>query len=81
VIAQVERPGTQLHTGWAHVPAPEIAKAYWKLPADAKFVDTLKCMVRTVLPLFCPSCLLKTDSPSLCSVNVRSSRTRRTTAT
>jgi hypothetical protein len=46
VIAQVERPGTQLHAGWAHVPAPEIAKAYWKLPADAKFVDTLKCMVR-----------------------------------
>ena len=48
VIAQVERPGTQLHTGWAHVDSPDIAKAYWKLPADAKFVDTLKCMVSTL---------------------------------
>ena len=50
VIAQVERPGTQLHTGWAHVDSPDIAKAYWKLPADAKFVDTLKCMV-SILPI------------------------------
>ena len=33
-----------MHAGWAHVPAPDIAKAYWKLPADAMFVDTLKCM-------------------------------------
>lgn len=48
MIAQVERPGTQLHTGWAHVDSPDIAKAYWKLPADAKFVDTLKCMVSTL---------------------------------
>ena len=47
MIAQVEQPGTQLHTGWAHIPAPDVAKAYWKLPPDAMFVDTLKCMVST----------------------------------
>jgi hypothetical protein len=46
VIAQAERPGTQLHSAWSQLPAPEVAKAYWKLPADATFVDTLKCMVR-----------------------------------
>jgi hypothetical protein len=50
VIAQVERPGTQLNAGWAHIEAPAIAKAYWKLPKDAMWVDTLKCMVSTLFP-------------------------------
>jgi hypothetical protein len=45
VIEQVQRPGSELHKGWAHLPAPEIAIAYWRLPKDAMFVDTLKCMV------------------------------------
>lgn len=78
MIAQVERPGTQLHAGWAHVPAPEIAKSYWKLPADAKFVDTLKCMVRCVRAEITAVC---SQSNPLYSLFVRSSRTRRTTAT
>ncbi len=45
VIEQVNRPGTPLHEGWANLAAPDMAIAYWKLPQDAKFVDTLKCMV------------------------------------
>jgi hypothetical protein len=44
VIHQVQTPGTPLHEGWSNLPAPNIAKSYWKLPEDAKFVDTLKCM-------------------------------------
>jgi ubiquinol oxidase len=48
-IAQVERPGTPLHTGWAHLEAPDVAKAYWKLPKDAKWVEAMKCMVRMAL--------------------------------
>jgi hypothetical protein len=62
VIAQVERPGTELHTGWAHLPAPQIAKSYWRLPDNATFADTLKCMV-SVCPVFllsphCVHCIL-----------------------
>ena len=45
VIEQVQRPGTDLNEKWASLPAPDIAIAYWKLPADASFLDTLKCMV------------------------------------
>eukprot|EP01038_Epipyxis_sp_PR26KG_P005499 gene5499-7613_t len=44
VIEQVETPGTQLHEGWSKLPAPEIAISYWKLPNNATFADTLKCM-------------------------------------
>ena len=46
IIRHVETPGTNLHTAWSELDAPTIAKAYWKLPNDAKFVEALKCMVR-----------------------------------
>mmetsp|Transcript_91104 Transcript_91104/g.208855 ORF Transcript_91104/g.208855 Transcript_91104/m.208855 type:complete len:344 (-) Transcript_91104:423-1454(-) len=44
VIHQVETPGTPLHGAWSDVDAPEIARTYWKLSDDAKWVDVLKCM-------------------------------------
>jgi hypothetical protein len=44
IIDHCERPGTLLHTAWKDVPAPEIAKAYWKLHDNAMLVDALKCM-------------------------------------
>lgn len=44
VIRQVETPGTELHEKWHELPAPDIAKSYWRLPEDAMFIDTLKCM-------------------------------------
>ena len=46
VIAHAETPGTKIHTAWNGIPAPAIAKGYWKLSNDATFIDTLKCMVR-----------------------------------
>merc|ERR1712224_225700 len=44
IIRQVETPGTPLHGAWAELPAPQVAKGYWKLSDDAKWVDALKCM-------------------------------------
>jgi hypothetical protein len=44
IIHQVETPGTPLHDAWSHLPAPNIAKTYWKLSDDAMWVDALKCM-------------------------------------
>lgn len=44
IISQVETPGTPLHAAWAELPAPDIARSYWKLSPDALWVDTLKCM-------------------------------------
>jgi hypothetical protein len=44
IITHVEQPGTDLHKAWAHLPAPDIAKGYWHLDDDAKWVDALKCM-------------------------------------
>lgn len=44
IIHQVETPGTPLNLEWSHLPAPNIAKTYWKLSDDAKWVDVLKCM-------------------------------------
>jgi len=44
IITHTEQPGTQLHTAWSDLPAPEIAKGYWKLSDDAKWVDALKCI-------------------------------------
>ena len=46
VIKKVETPGTHLHEGWGPLPAPDMAIGYWRLPQEAKWVDTLKCMVR-----------------------------------
>jgi len=37
-------PPPDLHKAWAHLDAPDIAKGYWHLSDDAKWVDTLKCM-------------------------------------
>eukprot|EP00419_Tripos_fusus_P023060 CAMPEP_0172727794 /NCGR_PEP_ID=MMETSP1074-20121228/91876_1 /TAXON_ID=2916 /ORGANISM="Ceratium fusus, Strain PA161109" /LENGTH=358 /DNA_ID=CAMNT_0013554975 /DNA_START=49 /DNA_END=1122 /DNA_ORIENTATION=- len=44
IIHQVETPGTALHKAWADLPAPALAKTYWKLHEDAMWVDCLKCM-------------------------------------
>ncbi len=49
IIEHIETPGTNLHKAWAHLAAPAMAKEYYKLPSDAKWVDTLKCMVRSVV--------------------------------
>ena len=49
IIRHVETPGTHLHGAWSELPAPDIAKGYWKLDKDAKFVEALKCMVRFLL--------------------------------
>jgi hypothetical protein len=43
-LKQVETPGTELHEAWAHLPAPVFAISYWRLPSDATFGDTLRCM-------------------------------------
>jgi hypothetical protein len=52
IISQTDKPGTHLHAAWNDLPAPAIAKGYWKLPQDAKWVDTLKCMVRGSIPCY-----------------------------
>ena len=44
VIIQTETPGTPLFEEWSELPAPAIAKGYWKLHDDALWVDALKCM-------------------------------------
>lgn len=46
VIQHAETPGTKLHAAWSPIPAPPLAIGYWRLPADATWIDTLKCMVR-----------------------------------
>ena len=48
VIAHAETPGTKLYEAWHNLPAPAIAKGYWKLSNDATWIDTLKCMVVNV---------------------------------
>lgn len=37
-------PYIALHDSWADLDAPDIAKVYWKLSTDAKWVHALKCM-------------------------------------
>lgn len=44
VIKQIDVPGTHLHREWADLQAPAIAKGYWKLNDDAKWVEALRCM-------------------------------------
>lgn len=67
IIRQVETPGTPLHKAWAEMPAPQVAKGYWKLSEDAKWVDALKCMFadesnhRDVNHTFA---MMETDDPS-----------------
>jgi hypothetical protein len=53
IISHIETPGTKLNEAWRDLPAPAIAKGYWKLSNDAKWVDALRCMVKIfTLPLF-----------------------------
>lgn len=42
VLHTMQTPGTQLHTAWKDIPAPEIARNYWKLNDDAMFVDVIR---------------------------------------
>jgi hypothetical protein len=44
IITHIETPGTDLHSAWSQLPAPEIAVGYWRLDDDAKWVDVLKCI-------------------------------------
>lgn len=44
IIEHVQQPGTHLHEAWSKLPAPDIAKGYWKQAPDATFCDTLMCM-------------------------------------
>ncbi|CAJ1429748.1 unnamed protein product [Effrenium voratum] len=44
IIHQVETEGTPLNDAWSQLPAPGLAKAYWKLPEEAMWIDALKCM-------------------------------------
>lgn len=44
IITHLETPGTQLHAEWSELPAPEIAKGYWKLREEAKWLDALRCI-------------------------------------
>jgi len=41
IIKQCDTPGTHLNKDWAKLPAPDIAKAYWRLQPDATWRETL----------------------------------------
>ena len=45
IVTHVDTPGTHLHGAWSELSSPALAIGYWRLPPDAKFVDTLKCML------------------------------------
>ena len=45
VIKHIETPGTKLNAAWATLPAPEMAIGYYHLHSEAKWVDSLKCMM------------------------------------
>jgi len=45
IVTTAQTPGTRLHTVWHDVPAPEVAREYWRLPDDASWVDCLKRML------------------------------------
>lgn len=42
VVHHVQTPGSKLHNAWSVLPAPEIARNYWRLPGNAMFVDVLR---------------------------------------
>jgi hypothetical protein len=44
VITQIETPGTPLNLEWSELEAPSMAKSYWRLNPEAKWVDVLKCI-------------------------------------
>ena len=45
IIENIQKKDTNLYNEWRDLPAPDIAKGYWKLDKDAKWVDALMCMV------------------------------------
>ena len=45
LVEKTTTPGTKLHDEWHGLAAPGIAKAYWKLHDDAKWVDCLQHML------------------------------------
>lgn len=45
LVTKTATPDTQLHDEWENLAAPDIAKAYWKLRDDAKWVDCLQHML------------------------------------
>merc|ERR1719486_486906 len=45
IVNTSQTEGTQLHAAWKDTPAPAAAIDYWKLPADAMWVDCLKRML------------------------------------
>jgi len=45
LVDKTTTPGTKLHDEWQGLAAPGIAKAYWKLDRDAKWVDCLQHML------------------------------------
>ena len=45
LVEKTTTPGTKLHDEWQGLAAPGIAKAYWKLDRDAKWVDCLQHML------------------------------------
>eukprot|EP01063_Lacrimia_lanifica_P016552 TRINITY_DN230_c1_g1_i1.p1 TRINITY_DN230_c1_g1~~TRINITY_DN230_c1_g1_i1.p1 ORF type:complete len:335 (+),score=135.36 TRINITY_DN230_c1_g1_i1:68-1072(+) len=42
IISHMETPGSKVYKEWHGTPAPEIAIDYWRLPADASFLDVVK---------------------------------------
>jgi len=42
LVEKASTPGFKLHSAWAGLPAPDIAKSYWKLEDGATWVDTLR---------------------------------------
>lgn len=42
VIEVMQTPGSQLEQAWRKLPAPDIAKVYWRLKDDADFLDVVK---------------------------------------
>jgi hypothetical protein len=45
IVQHVETPGTHLHTSWATLLAPDIAKNYWALQPDATWHECLRHML------------------------------------
>lgn len=44
-INHIETPGTRLNAAWSSIRAPPLAIGYYRMPKDAMWVDTLKCMM------------------------------------
>merc|ERR1711881_322983 len=42
IIEMMETEGTHLNTAWTHMPAPEIARTYWRLRPDSTMLDVIK---------------------------------------